>query len=93
LSLGGSGISSLGSAEGAGRLTLEPIGDGTRLSYDYTAAVSGKVAAVGGRMLEGAAKIVLRQLFEQLGRQAGGGKAAPQPSWWKRLLQLLGVAK
>jgi 2-furoyl-CoA dehydrogenase large subunit len=93
LSLGGSGISSLGSAQGAGRLTLEPIGDGTRLSYDYTAAVSGKVAAVGGRMLEGAAKIVLRQLFEQLGRQASGGQAAPPPSWWQRLLQLLGVAK
>jgi 2-furoyl-CoA dehydrogenase large subunit len=33
--------------------------------------VSGKVAAVGSRMLEGAARIVLNQLFEQLGREAG----------------------
>jgi 2-furoyl-CoA dehydrogenase large subunit len=93
LSLGGSGISSLGSAQGAGQVRLEAIAGGTRLSYDYAVAVSGKVAAVGGRMLEGAAKIILRQLFEQLGRQAAGGEAAlPQP-WWRRLMQTLGVSK
>ncbi|MGN5478454.1 hypothetical protein ACTMU2_19910 [Cupriavidus basilensis] len=52
-------------------MDLVPHGSGTRLSYDFTEAeVSGKVAAVGGRMLEGAAKVVLRQLFESLGRQA-----------------------
>lgn len=95
LSLGGKGVSSLGSAEGAGQIRLEAAGSGTRLSYDYSAAVSGKVAAVGGRMLEGAAKIVLRQLFEQLGRQAGGAgaAAAPRRSWWQRLLHALGVVK
>jgi 2-furoyl-CoA dehydrogenase large subunit len=93
LSLGGKGVSSLGSAEGAGRITLEAIASGTRLSYDYSAAVSGKVAAVGGRMLEGAAKVVLRQLFEQLGSQAGGGTAAPQASWWRRLMGMFGGAK
>lgn len=94
LSLGGSGVSSLGSAEGNGRLQLEPAPNGTRLSYDYEVTVSGKVAAVGGRMLEGAAKVVLKQLFEQLGRQAGGGVAAvPGRSWWRHLLNWLGVSK
>ncbi len=59
--------------------------DGTRDPLDlgdYEAQVSGKVAAVGSRMLEGAARVVLRQLFEQLGRQAG---SARRPSWWRRL--------
>ena len=94
LALGGKGVSSLGAAEGAGRIRLETAGSGTLLSYDYSAAVSGKVAAVGGRMLEGAAKIVLRQLFEQLGRQAGGGgAAAPKRSLWQRILHALGVSK
>jgi 2-furoyl-CoA dehydrogenase large subunit len=93
LSLGGTGVSALGSAEGAGRIRLDATDTGTRLSYDYSAAVSGKVAAVGSRMLEGAASIVLRQLFEQLGRQASGGDAAAAPahvSWWRRLLHAFG---
>lgn len=92
LRLAGTGLSALGSARGSGRVTLEAIPGGTRLRYDYRAEVSGKVAAVGSRMLEGAARIVLGQLFEQLGRQAGG--AAPKPvSWWTRLLRRLGWKK
>jgi 2-furoyl-CoA dehydrogenase large subunit len=83
LRLSGTGISSAGTAKGSGVVTLEPDGSGTRLRYDYEAEVSGKVAAVGSRMLEGAARIVLRQLFDQLGRQAGGGVGTP---WWRRLL-------
>jgi len=82
LRLAGAGMSSVGGARGSGLVTLEPAPQGTLLRYDYTADVSGKVAAVGSRMLEGAAKIVLNQLFEQLGREAGGeagGKAAAAP--------------
>lgn len=92
LRLAGSGLSSLGSARGSGRVTLEPSESGTRLHYDYRAEVSGKVAAVGGRMLEGAAKIVLAELFEQLGEQAGGG-APRRRSWWARLLRFVGVGR
>jgi hypothetical protein len=44
-------------------------------------------------MLDGAAMLVLRPLFEQLGRLAGGAGAAPPQSWWQRLLHALGVAK
>ncbi|OZI67252.1 xanthine dehydrogenase family protein molybdopterin-binding subunit [Bordetella genomosp. 11] len=83
LRLAGTGLSSVGTAQGSGLVTLHAEGAGTRLTYDYEAQVSGKVAAVGSRMLEGAARVVLRQLFEQLGQQAGGGK---RPSWWRRLL-------
>ena len=96
LVLAGSGLSSMGSARGNGRVRLEPVGAGTRLSYDYTAEVSGKVAAVGGRMLEGASRIVLQQLFAQLDRQAGGTRPDAQ-SGWRRLLywilQRLGVSR
>ncbi|MEC3765510.1 xanthine dehydrogenase family protein molybdopterin-binding subunit [Cupriavidus sp. SS-3] len=92
LRLAGAGLSSLGSARGAGLVELAPHGAGTRLTYDYEAEVSGKVAAVGGRMLEGAAKVVLRQLFESLGRQAGG-KPVRKPGFVARLLALLGVRR
>ena len=88
LRLAGSGISSMGTAKGSGLVSLTPHEDGTLLTYDYEAEVSGKVAAVGGRMLEGAAKIVLRQLFEQLGRQASGQANTTMP-WWGRWLARL----
>ncbi len=91
LSLGGKGISALGSAEGRGTVRLVPLEGGTRLSYDYAVSVSGKVAAVGGRMLEGAARIILRQMFDRLGRMASTGGVAPRLSWWRRVLVWLGM--
>jgi len=51
--------------------------------------VGGKVAMVGSRMLEGAARIIVAQLFESLGRQASG--TSRPPVWWRRVLRLLGV--
>jgi 2-furoyl-CoA dehydrogenase large subunit len=89
LRLAGQGASSLGTGAGSGTVRLEATAEGTRLHYDYAAQVGGKVAAVGSRMLEGAARIVLAQLFESLGRQATGAKRL---TWWQRLLKQLGVA-
>ena len=94
LRLAGSGLSAVGSANGSGLVTLEPKGQGTLLRYDYAADVSGKVAAVGSRMLEGAAKVVLNQLFEQLGREANGTPYEPlKGGFWKRVLMKLGVLR
>jgi len=89
LRLAGSGRSSLGTGAGDGRVTLTATPEGTRLRYDYRARVGGKVAMVGSRMLEGAARVIVAELFESLGRQAGG--AAERQSWWRRLLNRLGV--
>ena len=89
LRLAGQGASSLGTGAGSGTVRLEATATGTRLHYDYAAQVGGKVAAVGSRMLEGAARIVLAQLFESLGRQATGARRL---SWWQRLLHRLGVS-
>ncbi len=73
LRLAGAGISPLGSARGNGLVELTPIGNGTRLSYDYEAQVSGKVAAVGATHARKARrKSCCSQLFESLGRQAAG---------------------
>ena len=70
LVLAGRGVGALGAAEGRGTVTLLPTPTGTRLDYSYDSSVNGTLAAVGGRMLEGAAKVVLQQLFRQLGRMA-----------------------
>ncbi|MGE0628627.1 MAG: molybdopterin cofactor-binding domain-containing protein [Hyphomicrobiaceae bacterium] len=71
--LGGSITGPLGGASGSGVLRLSPEGDGTRIDYDYEVAVTGKAAAVGGRMLEGAAGLVINQFFDRFGRRLGGG--------------------
>ncbi|MGQ9367070.1 xanthine dehydrogenase family protein molybdopterin-binding subunit [Azospirillum sp. ST 5-10] len=98
LTLAGSGASALGTGRGRGRVTLEAVPEGTRVTYRYTAAVGGKVAAVGGRMLDSAARMLIGQFFERLvaraGRPAGAtAAAAPAPSLLTRLLRLLGIRR
>ena len=85
--LSGKGISAMGVSEGGGKITLTPREGGTTLHYDYSANVSGKVAAIGGRMLDSAAKFVLKQLFETLGRVAAGESSvsAAKKTWWRKL--------
>lgn len=80
----------LGSGGGTRHVTLEPDGDGTLVNYRYEVNVSGKVASVGGRMLDGAARILIGQFFNALVRQTSGDTRA---SLWKRLLRKLGLGK
>ena len=72
VSLKGSVVGPLGSGSGVGHVHLEPAEGGTRVSYTYEVKVAGKVAAVGGRMLDGAARALIRQFFNGLVRQSGG---------------------
>jgi 2-furoyl-CoA dehydrogenase large subunit len=88
LRLAGRGSSSLGTSNGDGRLRLERTSTGTRLHYDYEVQVGGKVAAVGSRMLEGAARVLLNELFASLGRQVAGEKPL---TLWQRLLRWMGL--
>ena len=89
--LSGNGSSRLGVVRGNGRVCLLPHDRGTRLEYDYEVAVTGKAAAVGSRMLESAARMVLEQLFEQIGRKATDGGTARRTACWGRLLRWLGL--
>ena len=54
--------------------------------------LTGKVAAVGGRLLEGATRVVISQFFERLVAQVGEPGIAAVP-WWRRLLRLLGLSR
>jgi 2-furoyl-CoA dehydrogenase large subunit len=63
----------LGSGRGKGHIKLQPADESrTALTYDYQAEIGGKVASVGGRLLDGAARFVIREFFEALSRQLGG---------------------
>ena len=86
--LSGSVDGALGFGRGAGRLQLEAVGPNrTVLRYEYEAAVGGKVASVGGRLLDGAARVVIGQFFEALAAQAGGKRRGGLLAWLKRLLR------
>lgn len=84
----------LGSSVGLGRVSLEARDGGTLVQYSYSVEIGGKVAAIGGRMLEGAAKIVVGQFFERLVAQVEG-KPVPASSggWWQKFLSALGLGK
>jgi len=69
----------LGAATGQGTVRLAAAPQGTQIDYDYAVAVSGKVAAVGGRLLDGAAQFIMRQFFERLARQVREPGIVPEP--------------
>ncbi len=82
----GSGTGSLGAGSGEGLISLVPDGaGGTELHYQYCAEASGKVAAVGGRMLDAAARMLARQFFEALAKETGG-ELARASGIWTRLI-------
>ncbi|CAE6779849.1 CoxG family protein [Paraburkholderia haematera] len=63
-----------GFGKGNTRVTLEPEGDAaTRLSYTATAQVGGKLAQIGSRLVDGAARKIAGEFFKRFGAQVGGG--------------------
>lgn len=54
-----------GGATGSARVDLEPIKDGaaTRLTYEVDAAVTGKIAQLGSRLIESTAKKLATKFF------------------------------
>jgi 2-furoyl-CoA dehydrogenase large subunit len=85
VTLGGSADGALGFGGGEGRIVLTPTDSGgTVLDYSYNAAIGGKVASIGGRLLDGAARVIIGQFFAALARHAGGGGAS-SGGWLSRL--------
>ena len=55
-----------GFVRGDGLLRLSPQGTGTEVSYDGDVQVGGTMAAVGQRLLDGTAKMLIKKFFETL---------------------------
>jgi 2-furoyl-CoA dehydrogenase large subunit len=72
--LHGSAHGALGFGRGTGHVILTLTATGTQLSYRYRAEFGGKAAAIGGRLLDAAAQLIIRQFFAALARRGGGGK-------------------
>ena len=78
-------------ALGIGQVTLAPDQVGCVLRYDYQAQVSGKLAAIGSRLLEGTIRLVLDQLFRALASEAGEKRESTIARWIGRLMRMLGI--
>jgi len=88
VTLTGSAEGALGFGHGTGRVTLHEEADGrTTIAYRYEAAIGGKVASIGGRLLDGAARVIIRQFFAALAAQAAGMER--RPSWVRTWLRRL----
>jgi len=89
VTLSGSIDGPLGFGRGQGFLRLEAERpDRTVLHYTYEAALGGRVVSIAGRLLDGAARVIIGQFFAALAAQA-----APKRGRLSRLLAVLGVRR
>ncbi len=54
-----------GNARGGAKVKLVPDGNGTKLSYDVDAQVTGKLAQLGSRLIDSTAKMLAGQFFNK----------------------------
>jgi uncharacterized protein len=86
-----------GFAKGGANVTLAPIPEGTRLTYDVEASVGGKIAQLGSRIIDGFAKKMADEFFTRFQEAVEGPEEepettgavegdAPKKGWFKRLI-------
>jgi carbon monoxide dehydrogenase subunit G len=73
-----------GFGKGSAQVSLTPVAGGTTLAYTVHAQVGGKVAQLGQRLIDGAARSLAEDFFkrfdEEMQRQHGAGAGAPPSS-------------
>lgn len=83
-----------GYAKGSASVRLADEGDGTLMTYDVTADVGGKLAQLGGRLIDSTAKKLADEFFEKFTTLVGGalpvattgasGGAQKKAGWLRR---------
>jgi carbon monoxide dehydrogenase subunit G len=65
------GAGKIGFVKGDGLLTLTPKEGATEVSYEGDAQVGGTIAAVGQRLIDMTAKMMIKKFFEKLAEGSG----------------------
>jgi carbon monoxide dehydrogenase subunit G len=60
-----------GFAKGGAQVRLSPQGESTRLAYDVKASVGGKLAQIGSRLVDAAARKVADDFFRNFNQKVG----------------------
>jgi len=64
------GSGRVGFVKGDGLLKLGPVEGGTEVSYEGEAQLGGTMAAVGQRLIDGTAKMMIKKFFDKLAAEA-----------------------
>ncbi len=64
-----------GFAKGGADVALSPSETGTKLAYNVDAQIGGKLAQLGGRLINGVAKKLADEFFANFARAVSGGTA------------------
>jgi carbon monoxide dehydrogenase subunit G len=64
-----------GFGKGSAQVRLAPEGDGTRLAYSVKASVGGKLAQIGSRLVDAAAKKIANDFFQAFNDKVAGAHA------------------
>lgn len=86
-----------GFAKGGAKVRLEAEEGGTKLSYDVTASVGGKLAQLGSRLIDGFARKMADDFFERFqaavegpsdeaAAEEVGDEAGHKKGWFKRII-------
>jgi uncharacterized protein len=70
------GAGKIGFMKGDGLLTLSPVDGGTNVEYDGSVEIGGTIAAVGQRLLDTTARMLIRRFFETLSKEAAPTETA-----------------
>lgn len=65
------GNGKVGFMKGEGLIRLAPAEDGTSVSYEGDVRIGGTIAAVGQRLLDATAKMMIKRFFDKLAETAG----------------------
>lgn len=68
------GSGKLGFMKGDGLLKLAVSGGGTEVAYEGDAQIGGTMAAVGQRLIDGTAKMLIKRFFEKLAEEAASAR-------------------
>jgi len=71
------GSGKLGFMKGDGLLKLSANGEGTEVAYEGDAQVGGTMAAVGQRLIDGTAKMMIKRFFDKLAAEAATASSEP----------------
>jgi carbon monoxide dehydrogenase subunit G len=63
--------------KGDGVLHLIPNGDGTEVRFEGDVHVGGTIAAVGQRLIDTTAKMLIKRFFDKLGERIANGSPTP----------------